>query len=147
MLDGKRLLPSFWPSMFWGFFSATLSNMLSATLLDWIGCNYGTEIYQTPADLGLVTVVAYGREYGLANHDVTNNYISRKHNTVMTRSAPHSWITVYRRVRHVVCPTPCTLENCVINPCHALANWQFQGSNDETTWTTSGIHASLLLPP
>ena len=117
-------------------------------VLYWMGCNYGTKAYQNPADLGLVTVAASSCEYGQVNHAVAHDCAGGKHNTFMTQSAPGSWLTVYLGVQYVVCPTAYTLKNCVINPCHALANWEFQGSNNGTAWDTLKCHADdkMLLP-
>ena len=66
----------------------------------------------------------------------------------MTQSVPGSWLVVDLGVQYTVCPSAYTLRNCVINPCHTLANWDFQGTTDGRTWTTLRTHTDdrMLLP-
>eukprot|EP00667_Euglena_gracilis_P003362 EG_transcript_3374 len=124
------------------------SNFDTNGILYWIGCNYGTAEYRNPADLGLVTVAASSCEHGHVNHAVAHPLFSPKHQTFMTESVPGSWLSLFLGVQYVVCPTAYTLKNCIITPCHALANWDFQGSRDGATWVTLKSHRDdrMLLP-
>uniref|UniRef100_A0A7S1N3T9 F5/8 type C domain-containing protein n=1 Tax=Eutreptiella gymnastica TaxID=73025 RepID=A0A7S1N3T9_9EUGL len=117
-------------------------------ILYWMGCDYGRAEYRNPARLGLVTVTASSCEYGDASHAVAHSSIASDHETFMTQSVAGSWLVVDLGVQYTVCPTAYTLRNCIINPCHSLANWDLQGSTDGKTWTTLRAHKDdrMLLP-